>query len=449
MKIEIAGFNLDKTLFNNDSVKTPETISAAYARISRSTKSVTELRKQALDEVAKARKSNESIIYDLGHSSIAEHAVFNIDIIGVSRLLSEIIQKSRLASFTEKSQRYVTMKGDFVVPYEIIDTPLESRYIEFVENLNNLYEKLYKKAAKYLEEIHFEGSKRELLGKAKEDARYVLPLSTETQMGMTINARSLEHLLLRLDRTNLDEAKELKNLLEKEVKYITPSLIKYTKADEYLSNKQIFDSVKPNFDDEQVVLLENSDNPDLNILKAIFFRENGFYSNEYFKNFTNEDYKAKYDIIFSNMRSFHSAPQEFEIPEFIFKLNISSSCYAQLKRHRLSTQIKSKYNPNNGIVLPPLLKKIDFDFSNSFDERNILFAEMEKMKSGLGNYVMTNSDKIKVLFKANLREIYHFVRLRSDKHAQWEIREVSQKIEKIVKKIAPFASSKLAGKSDF
>ncbi len=449
MKIEIAGFNLDKALFNNDSVKTPETISAAYARISRSKDSVTELRVKALDEVEKSRKSNENIIYDLGHSSIAEHAVFNIDIIGVSRLLSEIIQKSRLASFTEKSQRYVTLKGDYVIPDEIKGSSLEKRYTEFVDNQNRLYEKLYKKTTKYLEKIHFEGTRRELLGKAKEDARYVLPLSTETQMGMTINARSLEHLLLRLDKTDLEEAKELKQLLEKEVKAITPSLIKYTTADEYLSEKRIFESVKSDFDENQVTLLSATDEPDINILKAIFFRENGFYSNDYFKNFTEKKLAEKYEKIFANMKSFHPVPREFEIPEFIFKLNISSSCYAQLKRHRLSTQIKSNYNPRNGFVIPPLLKKIDFDFSNVFDLRNRLFEEMEKIKPGLGNYVMTNSDKIKVLFKANLREIYHFVRLRSDKHAQWEIMEVSKRIEGIVKKIAPFASLKLSGKSDF
>ncbi len=60
-----------------------------------------ELRKKSLAEVQKARSSNQTIIFDMGHSSIAEHAVFNIDIIGVSRYLTEFIQRSRLASFTE------------------------------------------------------------------------------------------------------------------------------------------------------------------------------------------------------------------------------------------------------------------------------------------------------------------------------------------------------------
>ena len=58
MKVVLAGYNIDKSLierFPNRNIATPETISAAYARISRSKKSVTELRKQALQEVEKAR----------------------------------------------------------------------------------------------------------------------------------------------------------------------------------------------------------------------------------------------------------------------------------------------------------------------------------------------------------------------------------------------------------
>ena len=91
MEVILAGYNIDVQTIemlkgSNGSVNpTPETISAAYARISRDPRSIPELRKNAIEEVDKARKSNERIIYDMGHSSIAEHVVFNIDIIGVSR----------------------------------------------------------------------------------------------------------------------------------------------------------------------------------------------------------------------------------------------------------------------------------------------------------------------------------------------------------------------------
>ncbi|MBD3163357.1 MAG: hypothetical protein GF346_12830, partial [Candidatus Eisenbacteria bacterium] len=86
---------------------TPETLSAAYARISRDPRPVDELRAVAREEVDAARRSNQRIIFGLGHASVAEHAVFNLDILGVSRLAIEEVERMRLCSYTEKSQRYI------------------------------------------------------------------------------------------------------------------------------------------------------------------------------------------------------------------------------------------------------------------------------------------------------------------------------------------------------
>ncbi len=82
---------------------TPETVSAAYARISRSPRTVGELRASARLEVEKARRSNRAIVFDMGHSSVAEHAVFNLDITGISRLVVEEVERFRLCSYMEKS----------------------------------------------------------------------------------------------------------------------------------------------------------------------------------------------------------------------------------------------------------------------------------------------------------------------------------------------------------
>src|SRR5208337_2478200 len=97
---------------------TPETISAAYARISRDPRPVTELRADAREELDKARKSNENIVFKMGHHSVAEHALLNFDILGLSRLAVEALEESRLSAYTEKSQRYITLQGDYVTPVE-------------------------------------------------------------------------------------------------------------------------------------------------------------------------------------------------------------------------------------------------------------------------------------------------------------------------------------------
>ncbi len=149
MKITLAGYNLDVEILKNlaggnkSLVLTPETISAAYARISRSSKSVGVLRKEARQEIEKARKSNRRIIFEMSHHSIAEHAVFNFDIVGISRRAVEELEKFRLCSYTEKSQRYVTLKGDFTIPEEIKDTALVDDYCNIIARQNDLYRRLF------------------------------------------------------------------------------------------------------------------------------------------------------------------------------------------------------------------------------------------------------------------------------------------------------------------
>ncbi|MGB9742557.1 MAG: hypothetical protein ACPL0F_05335 [bacterium] len=71
MKVKLAGFNIEQELIENLTknrrvVPTPETIAAAYARVSRSKKSVEALRSEARRELKKARQSNQTIVFEMG-----------------------------------------------------------------------------------------------------------------------------------------------------------------------------------------------------------------------------------------------------------------------------------------------------------------------------------------------------------------------------------------------
>jgi len=455
MRVEIAGYNIDSSfidLVEKKNCITPETISAAYARISRSKKSVDFLRQEAILDVEKARNSNTKIAFEMGHSSIAEHTVFNIDIIDVSRLLTEYIQKSRIASFTEKSQRYVKLEGNFYLPKEIQNTDLEKEFVSVVNKQNELYLLLMEKAKRKLEQRAKKGSKKEIYGRAKEDARYFLGLCTYTQMGMSINARSLGRLLLRLDKVNLIEAQELKKTLEEKVKKIAPSLIKYTKSDSFDRKKIAIQSKREKISKEKVELIYCSEKIDEQILNALFVETGSSYMEAKIavQRMKKKDKEIHYNKVFEDIKQYSTLPRAFEYSDFIFKINCSSTCFAQLKRHRISSIVRGKYSPKNGFVVPKLIK----DLENEKEIEEIIFQseslwlKLERIKKGLGAYILTNSHKMEILFKANLREVYHFSRLRSDKHAQWEIREISKKIDKIVKKMAPLSGKMIGGKSE-
>jgi len=102
MKVYLAGYNVDTTVLKELEEKTgkrddltPEVLSAAYARISRDPRPINEIREDARGEVERSRKSNTAIIFKMGHHSVAEHAIFNLDILGVSRFAMEELEKFR------------------------------------------------------------------------------------------------------------------------------------------------------------------------------------------------------------------------------------------------------------------------------------------------------------------------------------------------------------------
>ncbi|MBN2397712.1 MAG: FAD-dependent thymidylate synthase, partial [Deltaproteobacteria bacterium] len=188
MKIILAGHNVDyevinacRTALEGEDRLTPETLCAAYARISRNPLPVDELRRVARGEVEKARQSNQTIVFGMGHSSIAEHAIFNIDILGVSRLAVEEIEKFRLCSYTEKSQRYIRLEDDFVVPQEVKNAGLEGPFVDTIKEQNALYHELYAALREHLFEKHRDmvadpSNRPTVDGWAKEDARYIVSL---------------------------------------------------------------------------------------------------------------------------------------------------------------------------------------------------------------------------------------------------------------------------------
>jgi flavin-dependent thymidylate synthase len=209
MKVVLAGYNVDREALDEARRAaparldlTPETLSASYARISRDARPVDELRRAARAEVDKARRSNQAIIFKMGHHSVAEHAVFNFDIMGVSRLAIEEIEKFRLVSFTEKSQRYITLGRDFVVPEEIVRAGRRDAFVKTVKAQNALYHDLYARLRPFVfdqnRDLDADPKKHTLLeGWAKEDARYIVSLATEGQLGLTVNARNLEFMIRR------------------------------------------------------------------------------------------------------------------------------------------------------------------------------------------------------------------------------------------------------------
>ena len=174
----------------------PEKTVAAAAKLCYSSSGAMDLL-EGLDE--QKTQSFVQMLADIGHESPLEHAVFTFAVEGISRACSHQLVRHRIASYSQKSQRYVDEENfDYIIPPEIELVPQACE--EFRETMNLLAER-YQKIAEILTQKHKESfmalgiSEKEATSKARkkanEDARFILPNACETKIVITMNARSL------------------------------------------------------------------------------------------------------------------------------------------------------------------------------------------------------------------------------------------------------------------
>lgn len=116
-----------------------------------------------------------------GHTSTVEHATFTFAVEGVSLVLLKQITRSRIASFSVQSERYVDMDAGFnyIMPPKIMELGDEAM-AEYAAQMITIHS-------------WYKGWRD--MGIEPEDARYVMPQATETKYLLTMNIRELLHFM--------------------------------------------------------------------------------------------------------------------------------------------------------------------------------------------------------------------------------------------------------------
>jgi thymidylate synthase (FAD) len=148
-------------------------------------------------------------VISAGHTSVLEHASFTFAVEGVSRALTHQLVRHRIASYSQQSQRYVRLKDfGYVTPATISSKPrAKAKFDKVMAELSKAYAELAE------------------MGVPVEDARYVLPNATTSNIVVTMNARSLHNFFeLRSCLRAQWEIRKLANLMLREVKAVAPLL---------------------------------------------------------------------------------------------------------------------------------------------------------------------------------------------------------------------------------
>ena len=176
----------------------PEKVIAAAAKLCYSSAGIEDLMAGLTEEKI---DSFVDMLARIGHESPIEHATFTFGIEGVSRSFLAQITRHRIASYSVKSQRYVSEAHfEYVVPPEIDAVPeAKEEFLRAMEEDQRHYDRI----RAVLQERH----RAELIAagedavsadraaekQANEDARFVLPNACETKLICTFDARSLLH----------------------------------------------------------------------------------------------------------------------------------------------------------------------------------------------------------------------------------------------------------------
>lgn len=174
----------------------PEKLAATAAKLCYSSSDISSLRDGLTEDKI---ESFIDMLVSIGHESVMEHVSFTFGIEGISRACSHQLVRHRIASYSQKSQRYVNENGfDFITPPSIEAAPeAKAEFDRIIAEITEGYEKV---AAILTEsrksELMAEGAdEKTALSKAKklanEDARFLLPNACETKIVVTMNVRSL------------------------------------------------------------------------------------------------------------------------------------------------------------------------------------------------------------------------------------------------------------------
>ncbi len=184
----------------------PEKVCAASAMTSfKLNGSAAHIDRISKDEIDKTIR----MVLGYGHHSVIEHANFTFSIEGVSRVCTHELVRHRLASYTQQSQRYVKIEDfDPVVPDSIKNNEKAKEiFDDTIELIPTVYKKLID------------------LGIPAEDARFVLPNATRTNITVTMNARELHHFFnLRCCARAQWEIREMATEMLRQVRRVAPVL---------------------------------------------------------------------------------------------------------------------------------------------------------------------------------------------------------------------------------
>ena len=411
-----------------------EQIAVTFAMTSRRPEPFDEIARQVT--AASAADFHERWVVGYGHSSVAEHAILHLAVENVSRLAGDALEDNRLASYTEKSSRYQVIDPEsFHVPQELDDQPLLRReYVSVCRSLFTAYAELLDSVTTHLKRQRpqrageHDGAYALRLRRLATDAcRAILPAATLTNIGLTANARTLEHAISKLMSSSLAEEREIGTELRAQGRAITPTLVKYADQNPYLAqNRHVSetgDFPPAPVSNAAVRLIDYDPDASRKLAAALLYRRGGAYADalDHSGSMSEAQRLEVISAALCGIGPHDPAPREFELVGYTFEFTMDYGALREFRRHRMQTCLSQPLTVANGFAVPPLIRESGMEdvFSRAAFRADALYRKLRDYSPAGAQYAVTHA----LLSRMSLRECCHLFKLRTSRQAHESIRQ--------------------------
>ncbi len=431
------------SVYSLDHLK-PEVVAVAFAKCSRSAESFADIAAGLTDE--KSADFHEKWVVGYGHSSVAEHATLHMAIENVSILATKTLEDNRLASYTEKSTRYqVFDKEKYYKPKKIMDSELGNTYQETMDYIYDTYNSLFEPMQEFINKKYPKKAEENdrayaATNKARtcDNTRYLLPTATLTNLGMTANARAFEHAIVKLLSHPLEEIQAIGASLKEEALKITPTLIKFANENKYIkaAAEKTKQNAQNNFADAPrgttaVEIVDFDQNAENKLVAALVYKYSQMTFQQILEKVSTLTPEEKEKIIndsLADRASFDSTVREFEHIYYTFDILMDYGAFRDIQRHRMCTQTNQAVTVIHGYDTPEEIIEAGMEdkYKEVMNKAAELYNKIYPMFPDEAEYVVPLAFRKRVLYTWNLRELHHFISLRSGNKGHISYRRIAQ-----------------------
>ena len=433
----------------NDTLS-PTMIAAAMARLSRRSD---DMRITILDEFAGAAGKDEKLLQRVitayGDDSVQQLVGLHMVVEKASNILTKKLEWGRLAAYLEQSTRYIyydkkDANGNY--PYHVpshFSADLKMSYMRAMDSIFENYSLMVRHLTKYIQDnsptpeserdAAWKGAVR---AQACDAIRPVLPVATQSTVGIYASGQALESLIMHLMSDDFKEARDVGQQLLDEARKVLPTFLeradKPTRGGATIAYRaNTFNAVKEKATEllsqqygqyEDKVRLSNVwPRNELDLVPDMLYEHSHLSLQEIQQEVSKWDY-AKKSSVFSaymgeRLNRRHKPGRAIENAHYSWDLVCDYGIFRDLQRHRMVDDLAWQIlTPRYGYEIPDLVEEAELTdlFEDCFDIslrlHSVLQAEVSEVDA---QYAVLLGHRMRWKMTFNAREAFHFNELRT------------------------------------